>query len=327
MPRWPPRAAVPNRLRWAALLALSLAGLSACGTGSAAGIRQWSLTLPTAQNLQLAGGEVAVTSGSTLLVSPLTSWRPHRVALSHGETCSLTGDLNPALVCLVPGQGGTTVLVQPTVGQGLSIADLVAPVQAMTVVADTGFVVVQITLTQGSQQTIALDLANQAVVTLNLPPGRAIGLSGATYLAEASSVGGNQALVGVNLPSGTSHTLAVLPAPLLDPMLGQGWVFGFPLTSQSSPPRFDAYSASGGQLAHLPLPNGLLSGVPYAVGPGYALLVMNGGYQVFLAQGQTSISLALPALAGDLVGSNRQDVAYVLQGHRLHLIAVPPQVP
>lgn len=318
---------MPRRAAWPLVVALCLGALTACGLGPQVGIRQWTLTLPHVRNLQVAGSEVAVTSGTTLWLSPLAAWRPQQVPLSPGESCDLTGQATPALVCLVPGQGGTTVLVEPSSGQGVAIADLVSPVAAMSVAADAGFVVVETTLTGGSQETVALDLASQAVVTLNLPPGRPIGLDGATYLAEVNGIGGNQNLIGVSLPSGVSHTLAALPAPLLHPMLAGGWVFGFPLTGQSSVPHFDAYSASGGQLVHLALPAGLLSGQPYAVGPGYALVSAGGSYQVFLAAAQARVELGLAARPGDLVGTNGQDVAYVLTGHSLHLLAVPAQLP
>ncbi len=318
---------MPRRAAWLLIVALCLGALTACGMGPQVGIRQWALTLPHVRNLEVVGSELAVTSGTDLWVSPLAAWRPERIALSPGENCALTGLTKPTLVCLVPSQGGTTVLVQPSSGQGLAIADLVSAVQTMSVVADPGFVVVETTFTGGSQQTVALDLASQAVVTLSLPPGRPVGLDGATYLAEVSGIGGNQNLIGVSLPSGVSHTLAALPAPLLHPMLAGGWVFGFPLTSQPSVPRFDAYSASGGQLAHLALPAGLLGGQPYAVGPGYVLVTAGGSYQVFLAAAQVRVALGLAARPGDLVGTNGQDVAYVLTGHTLHLFAVPAQLP
>ncbi|MHB1505110.1 MAG: hypothetical protein ACYCO4_03680 [Sulfobacillus sp.] len=310
----------------AGLAAVCLLALAACG-GASTAVRQWSVALPHVQDLQVVSNQIAVRHGSDLLISGLAAWKPQQQVLQPGENCVLSGDAKGDLVCLVPAQGGTSVLLQPLHGVGLSMADLVQPAQAMVVKADPNFLVVQVTLADGSQQTFALDLANQAVATLSVPPNRAVGLLGSSYLAEVSGLSGNASLVAVTLPTGTAHTVAELPAPLLDPMLSAGWIFGFPLTAQPSAPRFDAYSASGGQLAHLALPSGLLLDAPYAVGPGYALVDLHGTYSVFLAQSQTMVSLSLKAQANALLGTNGQNVAYVLIGKTLHLAQVPLQTP
>ncbi len=308
------------------LAALCLLALSACGQANTA-VRQWTLTLPHVADLQVVGSQVAVKTGSSLLVSGLSAWKPTQLAISPGESCVLSGDAKGDLVCLVPAQGGTTVLLQPLHGVGLSIADLVQPAAAMVVRSDAGFVVVQITMADGSQQTLAVDLASQAVSTIAGPPVRAIGVVGSSYLVESSGLSGSASLVDVALPSGTAKTLAALPAPLLDPTLSGNWIIGFPLTSQASAPRFDAYSTSGGQLAHLALPSGLLLQAPYAAGPGYVLVQRSGIYNVFLAQSQTMVSLSLPAQRSDLIGTNGQNAVYVLQAKTLHLAEIPAQTP